>query len=160
MAHHQPLPWTNGPAEPVAALDDALRAATLRIRTLRMRVDCGCGSVIPQAARNLVAGRPAFWTNGGYSFASAGILNFYVNEFASLFGGVEELQRVHPDRRWMETPLLDTLLPLNPQAVRELRMGYDACGTFRSDDDLVRRTAKAEGTYRAVLSDAAELVGA
>lgn len=123
------------------------KQATLRIRALSARLDNANSYPEGLAVANLAAGRPAFWSTGRYHNASLGILLAVVNELASIKGAIEECRRfyVHSPRDWARVELLDGLLPLNPQAVRELQNAYQAVGTFRTAQELAARTDRPEG---------------
>jgi hypothetical protein len=96
------------------------------------------------AARNLIAGKPAYgWTNT-YSNAPAGTFAATVN----MLGGIEEAQddlRTHfasngrdvTDECW-----LDNLLPLNRAAEMDLMRAYQRIGTWRTPEELAKRTKR------------------
>lgn len=129
--------------ENIAAAEQAI----IRVRALAQRIDNDDSYSRDLAVANLVAQRPAFWSTARYHNASAGIFRAVVNELASIKGAIEECRRfyVHSPRDWARAELLDDLLPLNPQAVRELIGAYQAIGTFRTAEELMARTEKAEG---------------
>lgn len=96
------------------------------------------------AARNLIAGKPAYgWTNT-YSNAPAGTFAATVN----MLGGIDAAQddlcahftrngRDVTDECW-----LDNLLPLNRAAVMDLLRAYQNAGTFREPSVLEKRTKR------------------
>lgn len=96
------------------------------------------------AARNLVAGKPAFGWLTSYHNAPAGTFAETVN----LLGGIEAAQddlaryfanngRDVTDEQW-----LDNLLPLNKAAAMDLMRAYQRVGTFRTASELADRTKR------------------
>lgn len=96
------------------------------------------------AARNLIAGKPAYGWLTSYSNAPAGTFAATVN----MLGGIEAAQddlRAHFARNGRDVTdecWLDNLLPLNRAAVMDLMRAYQNAGTFRTPDELERRTAR------------------
>ena len=96
------------------------------------------------AARNLIAGKPAYgWTNT-YSNAPAGTFAATIN----MLGGIEAAQddlRAHFARNGRDVTdecWLDNLLPLNRAAVMDLMRAYQHAGTFREPEELAKRTKR------------------
>ena len=117
------------------------------------------------AARNLIAGKPAYgWTNT-YSNAPAGTFAATVN----MLGGIEAAQddlKAHfanngrdvTDECW-----LDNLLPLNRAAVMDMLKAYQRVGTFRDAAVLEKRTARylpARVDEPALMASVAAAIGA
>lgn len=97
-----------------------------------------------EAARNLIAGKPAFgWTNT-YSNAPAGTFAATVN----MLGGIEAAQddlRAHFTRNGRDVTdecWLDNLLPLNRAAEMDLMRAYQRISTWRTPEELAKRTKR------------------
>lgn len=93
------------------------------------------------AARNLVNGQPAFWSQATYSTAPAGSLLYYANHFAGVERGIAAYHNDFPPHcpDIGEARFLDTLIPLNDAAVVSLQAAYELTGTFRSKSELMKR---------------------
>jgi len=135
--------------------ETALRNARARINALQDAIGFNTcdGPTMDDAARNLANGKPAFgWTNT-YSNAPAGTFAAHVNHFASIEKAQDDLAahfkrngRDVTDECW-----LDNLLPLNKAAVMDLMRAYQGVGTFRSPEELARRTERREQFVSAIL---------
>jgi hypothetical protein len=128
--------------------DLELKPHYLRLERLASLHDNPDDIAFDAAAANLRAGRPAFWSTARYSNAVASLLLDFANRrtFADAFAELSVLA-VSPLTREVREQLLDTLLPLNHAAAVALVDAYQAEGLFRTYEELVRRTARAEGTY-------------
>ena len=123
-------------------------AATARITALTERLDNADTVQEELAIRNLVARQPAYWVDRGFkNTAPVWTILFSANDRASLALAEDELadmfavnNRVVADAQW-----LDGLLPLNEAAVADLVAAYNRAGTFRTAEELRRRTDRAEG---------------
>lgn len=102
------------------------------------------GLASEDAARNLVARKPAFGWLCSFSNAPACTFSATVNAM----GGIEAAQddlRAYFARHGRDVTnecWLDELLPLNRAAVVDLMRAYQRVGTFRDFDELEKRTAK------------------
>lgn len=98
------------------------------------------------AARNLVNGQPAFWSEATYSNAPAGSLLYYANHFAGVERGIAAYHNDFPPTAYDigEARFLDTLIPLNDAAVASLQAAYDLTSTFRSKAELMKRRPVAD----------------
>lgn len=122
--------------------------AAARIRTLADRLDNADTMHEEMAARNLVTRQPAYWVAKGYkNKAPVWNLLFAANSFASLVAAERELAALfaHHNRTVADEQWLDGLLPLNEAAVADLERAYRRAGSFRTAEELRRRTDKAEG---------------
>ncbi|GLQ57287.1 hypothetical protein [Devosia nitrariae] len=127
------------------ANDDALWRARSRIFALADRTNTL--SDLEDAATNLIEGRPAFWTNAQFGNQPATLFKATVNRLASIKAAQAELSaHFTRNRRNVLSPdWLDTLLPLNPAALADLLSAYRRAGSFRTAEELLRRTERAEG---------------
>lgn len=96
------------------------------------------------AARNLIAGKPAYGWTTSYSNAPAGTFAATVN----MLGGIEAAQddlRTHFARNGRDVTdecWLDNLLPLNRAAEMDLMRAYQRVETWRTPEELAKRTAR------------------
>lgn len=96
------------------------------------------------AARNLIAGKPAYGWTTSYSNAPAGTFAATVNMLGGIEAAQEDLKAhfANNGRDVTDECWLDNLLPLNRAAVMDLLRAYQNAGTFRAADELERRTAR------------------
>lgn len=120
--------------------------ATLRIRALSSRFDNSNTDAESCVVDHLTADRPAFWSTGRQT--TAGIFLPVLASLMTIEESITECERFYGEQngKWRSPTLLDQLLPLNNEAVRELQKAYRAAGTFRNAEELFARTAKAEPT--------------
>lgn len=136
----------------------AFKSAKARISALQDAIGFNTRdfSAEQSAAQNLANGLPAFgWTNT-YSNAPAGELVSAINRLGGIEAGQDDL-RAHFARNGRDVTdecWLDNLLPLNKSAVMDLMRAYQNVGTFRSPDELRRRTERREQFVSAVLQAA------
>lgn len=125
--------------------NDALWRARARIFALADRTNT-LGD-LEHAARNLIDGSPAFWTNQAFGNQPAGLFKATANRLASIAAAQTELTAhfTRNRRNVFSTEWLETLLPLNPPALTDLLAAYRRAGTFRDPEELLRRTERAEG---------------
>lgn len=99
------------------------------------------------AARNLIEGKPAFWTSEAFGNQPATLFKATANRLASIEAAQAELSAyfTHNGRDVFSPDWFDTLLPLNPPALTDLLAAYRRAGTFRTAEELIRRTERAEG---------------
>jgi len=124
--------------------------ATKRIRDMANNGAAHDDYSLPLAVENLCAGRPAFWSKPFDGNDTA--CNFFraANEMASIKGAIDACEGFYRHSKpgtWRAAWLLDQLLPLNEQAVRELCDAYEAIGSFYTPYELLRRTAKFDRSY-------------
>lgn len=96
------------------------------------------------ALGKLKSGQSAWWTTAGIGNAAAGNLMSEANRLATLedaFVAIEDFyERTHCVRNIRAEQWLDTLIPLNAAAIRELDDAYRVAGTFRSREELEARS--------------------
>ena len=96
------------------------------------------------AARHYTAGKPAFGWTTSYGNAPAGTFAAECNHLASIEAAQDSL-RAHFSRNGRDVDAeewLDGLLPLNRAAAVDLAVAYQRVGTFRTADELERRTER------------------
>lgn len=93
-----------------------------------------------QAAACLASSKPAYWTTASvYHAVLTGLLP-YLNEGNGVEAAFGSYARDYQKPEFETTPkLLDRLIPLNEEAVRDLGDAYLVCGTFRDPLELARR---------------------
>lgn len=93
------------------------------------------------AALNLVDGKAAFASEASFSNAFAGQLHQAANRLASLEAAQDEYRPrfARMDHDVYAVEWLDTLIPLNGEALAELWAAYGRAKTFRTRGELIRR---------------------
>lgn len=83
------------------------------------------------AARNLMASKPAYWHFGRTNAAS--YIGYDANRTGSLTSALVAFLEGHKGEKWDVEDILDAMIPLNDEAVAELELCYRMQAAFRDD---------------------------
>lgn len=125
----------------------ALDSAFARVEALGRRCKNFDTLVARNAARNLANHQPAFWSSASGSNDIVWMIVIYANEHQGMLGGIEAMDRDFTGKSssFREVRWLDKILPLNDQAATDLARMFIKLNTFRTAEELSRRTDRAEG---------------
>lgn len=137
-------------------LFDAVHARH-RLAALASRLKARDDYAASYAVDNLVSGKPAYWSAAGYHSANHSLFRQYINVEGGILLGIGALAYDFPHSLtdYAAAGFIDELLPLNEAAVGDLIAAYLRIGSFCEPDELIRRTARAEGSYLPTLRSAA-----
>ena len=122
------------------AVQDAVGAHQNPDAAFRYRDDMTC----EDAARNLIAGKPAYGWTSSSSNAPAASFIASVNSLACIEAAQDDLRAhfVRNGRDVTDECWLDNLLPLNRAAEMDLMRAYQRVETWRTPEELAKRTKR------------------
>ena len=128
--------------------EDARKALVSRIEALSQAIEKAknlrwnmSGSTMDAAIDRLLEGKPAYWNDTSYNFATACNLTGVGNFSGTIVSEAASMVASHGQKN--AELALDAQIPLNAAAVEELGRAYLAIGSFRTRSELAER----EGAY-------------
>ena len=131
--------------QPILSHSDAKKEYGLRVYRLGRKLNNVDSLAQEDAVDRLTRGQAAYWSVARYHDSHGCIMRQLVNTHRGIEAAFAEYHRSYPHSTMSEIAELDKLLPLNAAAVHELLAAYKRAGTFRTEGELIARTAKAEG---------------
>lgn len=87
-----------------------------------------------------IDGRASYWTTVTYHSQTAVCLCHAANLMSSLEAAIDAEIPAH--RSWMVEQMLDTLVPMNLEAAKELAKAYERVGSWRTCEELEDRRVR------------------